>query len=104
MLASGTVRSNKGLTHWLQDNAKGIHTKYASTLLYTATFTLRNMTCTAKPCPAVSEFLHDRIGRANPNEVVDIAASIAFAVGMATFNMFLYLLPLPICIRRKFRD
>lgn len=33
-LASGTVRSNKGLTPWLQENVKGIHTKYAATLLY----------------------------------------------------------------------
>lgn len=55
-------------------------------------------------CPIVTEFLHDRVGRANPNEIVDIAASVAFAVGMAAFNMFLYLLPMPRCVRRKFRD
>lgn len=74
---------------------------------FSATFTERDMNCDAKigiTCPIVSEFLHDRVGRANPNEIVDIAASIAFAVGMAAFNMFLYLLPMPRCIRRKFRD
>lgn len=106
-LASGTVRSYKGLAPWLQTNVKGIHTRYASTLLHSATFLSRDMNCVAKNgiiCPTPADFLYDRLGKADLQETTDIAASIAFAVGLAAFNMILYLFPTPRCIRRKFKD
>uniref|UniRef100_A0A1Y9H1Y7 ABC transporter domain-containing protein n=1 Tax=Anopheles dirus TaxID=7168 RepID=A0A1Y9H1Y7_9DIPT len=106
-LGSGTIRSTKGLPGWLQDNAKGVHTKYASSLLHTVTFLGRKMNCTPANgvvCPAPADFLMERLGRANPQETTDIAASIAFALGLCAFNMILYLLPMPRFVRRKFRE
>ncbi|XP_062562156.1 ATP-binding cassette sub-family G member 5 [Armigeres subalbatus] len=106
-LASGTVRSHKGLSPWLQENAKGVHTKYASSLLHSTIFHARQMDCTpgnGVVCPQPAEYLLERIGKAHPQETTDIAACIAFALGMCAFNMFLYLLPMPRCVRRKFRD
>ncbi|KXJ71988.1 hypothetical protein RP20_CCG019201 [Aedes albopictus] len=106
-LASGTVRSHKGLSPWLQENAKGVHTKYASSLLHTTIFHTRQMECNAGAgvvCPQPAEYLLDRIGKAHPQETTDMAACIAFALGLCAFNMFLYLLPMPRCVRRKFRD
>ncbi|EAT36667.1 AAEL011269-PA [Aedes aegypti] len=106
-LASGTVRSHKGLSPWLQENAKGVHTKYASSLLHTTIFHARQMDCNPSSgvvCPQPAEYLLERIGKAHPQETTDLAACIAFALGMCAFNMFLYLLPMPRCVRRKFRD
>uniref|UniRef100_A0A182VZ54 ABC-2 type transporter transmembrane domain-containing protein n=1 Tax=Anopheles minimus TaxID=112268 RepID=A0A182VZ54_9DIPT len=106
-LASGSIRSTKGLPGWLQENAKGVHTKYASSLLHTATFLGRKMNCTPANgivCPQPADFLMERLGRANPQETTDIAASIAFALGLCAFNMILYLLPMPRFVRRKFRE
>jgi len=106
-LGSGTVRSYKGLTPWLQENTKGTHTRYASSLLHSAIFLSRRMICIPKNgvvCPSPREFLHERLGRADPNEITDISIAIAFAVGIAAFNMIIYLLPMPRCVREKFRD
>lgn len=106
-LASGTVRSFKGLAPWLQENTKGTHTKYASTLLHSAVFLSRRMNCTpggVTVCPLTSEYLYERLGRAVPQENIDMAASIGFAVGFIAFNMLLYLIPVPSFIRRKFKD
>lgn len=106
-LASGTVRSFKGLAPWLQENTKGTHTKYASTLLHSAVFLSRRMNCTPggiTVCPLTSEYLYERLGRAVPQENIDMAASIGFAVGFIAFNMLLYLIPVPSFIRRKFKD
>lgn len=92
---------------WLQENAKGVHTKYASSLLHTATFLGRKMNCTPANgivCPQPADFLMERLGRPNPQETTDIAASIAFALGLCAFNMILYLLPMPRFVRRKFRE
>src|SRR5690349_57658 len=47
-LASGTVRSYKGLSPWLQENTKGTHTRYASSLLHSAIFLSRRMNCIPK--------------------------------------------------------
>lgn len=99
--------SFKGLSPWLQDNSKGVHTKYASSLLHTTIFHARPMRCQPGPgtvCPTPADFLLERIGKAHPQETTDIAASIAFALGLCAFNMILYLLPMPRCVRRKFRD
>lgn len=106
-LASGTVRSYKGLPPWLQENTKGIHTRYASSLLHSAIFLSRRMSCVPRSgivCPSPREFLYDRLGKADPNEVTDISISIAFAIGIAAFNMIVYLIPMPKCVREKFRD
>lgn len=106
ILASGTVRSYKGLSPWLQENTKGIHTRYASSLLHSAIFLSRRMVCVPKTgivCPAPREFLYDRLG-ATPNEVTDMSISIAFAIGVAAFNAIVYLIPMPRCVREKFRD
>lgn len=106
-LASGTVRSFQGLAPWLQENTKGTHTKYASTLLHSAVFLSRRMECIPSEktvCPLTSEYLYERLGRAVPQENTDMAASIGFAVGFIAFNMLLYLIPVPSFIRRKFKD
>ncbi|XP_059219736.1 ATP-binding cassette sub-family G member 5 [Stomoxys calcitrans] len=106
-LASGTVRSFKGLQPWLQDNTKGTHTRYASSLLHSITFQTRNMNCTPTAsviCPKPADFLHERLGLADPDETIDVVASCAFAVGLAAFNMLLYMFPMPRCVRQKFRD
>ncbi|XP_058119502.1 ATP-binding cassette sub-family G member 5 [Anopheles ziemanni] len=106
-LASGTIRSTKGLLGWMQDNAKGVHTKYASSLLHTASFLGRKMNCTPANgvvCPLPADFLMERIGHSSAQETTDIAASIAFALGLCAFNMILYLLPMPRFVKRKFRD
>lgn len=106
-LASGTVRSFKGLQPWLQENTKATHTRYASTLLHSAVFLSRHMNCTpggAITCPLTTEYLFERLGRATPQENIDMAASIGFAVGFIAFNMLVYLLPMPNFIRRKYKD
>lgn len=68
-LASGTVRSFKGLQPWLQENTKATHTRYASMLLHSVIFLSRNMNCTqtgTTPCPVPADYLHDRLGRSDP--------------------------------------
>lgn len=65
-LASGTVRSYKGLQPWLQDNAKGTHTRYASFLLHNFVFLSRNINCTTTrniACRDPSEYLIERMGQ-----------------------------------------
>ncbi|XP_065371681.1 ATP-binding cassette sub-family G member 5 [Calliphora vicina] len=106
-LASGTVRSFKGLQPWLQDNTKGTHTRYASSLLHSIAFQTRTMNCTPTAsviCPKPADFLHERLGLADPDETIDVVASCAFAVGLAAFNMLLYMFPMPRCVRQKFKD
>ncbi|TMW40664.1 hypothetical protein DOY81_014256 [Sarcophaga bullata] len=106
-LASGTVRSFKGLQPWLQDNAKGTHTRYASSLLHSIAFQTRKMNCTPTAsviCPKPADFLHERLGLADPDETIDVVASCAFAIGLAAFNMLLYMFPMPRCVRQKFKD
>uniref|UniRef100_A0A6B2EL93 Putative transporter abc superfamily breast cancer resistance protein n=1 Tax=Phlebotomus kandelakii TaxID=1109342 RepID=A0A6B2EL93_9DIPT len=106
-LASGTVRSYKGLLPWLQDNSRGTHTRYASLLLHNTFFLSRPVSCTAGPqtvCVAPYDFLHERLGKADPQESVDLALSIAFPIGLAIINMILYMMPMPRFVRRKFRD
>ncbi|XP_017848497.1 ATP-binding cassette sub-family G member 5 isoform X2 [Drosophila busckii] len=106
-LASGTVRSFKGLQPWLQDNTKGTHTRYASSLLHSIAFQTRKLNCTPTAsviCPKPADFMHERLGLPDPDETIDVAASCAFAVGLAAFNMLLYLFPMPRCVRQKFKD
>ncbi|KAH8326162.1 hypothetical protein KR067_002648 [Drosophila pandora] len=124
-LASGTVRSFKGLQPWLQDNTKGTHTRYASSLLHSIAFQSRKLNCTPTAsviCPKPADFMHERLGLPDPDvrlkyfkriiinkciilqETIDVAASCAFAVGLAAFNMLLYLFPMPRCVRQKFKD
>ncbi|KAH8382363.1 hypothetical protein KR009_003091 [Drosophila setifemur] len=106
-LASGTVRSFKGLQPWLQDNTKGTHTRYASSLLHSIAFQTRKLNCTPTAsviCPKPADFMHERLGLPDPDETIDVAASCAFAVGLAAFNMLVYLFPMPRCVRQKFKD
>lgn len=106
-LASGTVRSFKGLQPWLQENTKATHTLYASLLLHSAVFSSRHMNCTPGGmivCPSPFEYLFERFGRSAPQENIDMAASIGFAIGFIAFNMLLYLIPVPSFIRRKFKN
>lgn len=100
-LGSGTVRSWKGLQPIVQDIAKAIsHSRYASELLHSAIFLSRRMSCNPKNanpsivCPSPKEFLLERLGSQNfTNEYIDISITFAFAVGLAFFNMIIYLLP-----------
>ncbi|XP_002032588.2 ATP-binding cassette sub-family G member 5 [Drosophila sechellia] len=106
-LASGTVRSFKGLQPWLQDSTKGTHTRYASSLLHSIAFQSRKLNCTPTAsviCPKPADFMHERLGLPDPDETIDVAASCAFAVGLAAFNMLVYLFPMPRCVRQKFKD
>ncbi|XP_062123964.1 ATP-binding cassette sub-family G member 5 isoform X2 [Drosophila sulfurigaster albostrigata] len=99
--------SFKGLQPWLQDNTKGTHTRYASSLLHSIAFQSRKPNCTSTAsvvCPKVADFMHERLGLPDPDETIDVAASCAFAVGLAAFNMLLYLFPMPRCVRQKFKD
>jgi ATP-binding cassette, subfamily G (WHITE), member 5 (sterolin 1) len=97
VLGSGTVRSNKGLPSILQDNAKGTHSRYASSLLHSAIFLSRRLQCVPRNgvvCPSPKEFLHERLGiSGQPNEPTEISICFAFAIGLAFFNMIVYLLP-----------
>lgn len=107
-LASGTVRSFKGLQPWIQDNTRATHTRYASSLLHSATFLVRKMNCTeisGTVCPIPNDYVHDHLGTPDGlrTQNADMAASIGFAVGFILFNMLLYLVPVPSCIRRKFK-
>lgn len=95
-LGSGTVRSYKGLPSWLQDNAKGTHARYASELLHSAIFLSRRLSCIPKNgimCTSPKEFLAERLGMSSANETISISISFAFAIGLAFFNMIIYLLP-----------
>jgi ATP-binding cassette, subfamily G (WHITE), member 5 (sterolin 1) len=106
-LSSGTVRSYRGLTPFMQENTKATHTRYVSSLLHSAIFLSRRMNCIPKngiTCPSPKEFLYERLGRSDPNEVADMSIALAFAVGFAAFNMIIYLLPMPRCVRNKFKD
>lgn len=106
-LASGTMRSFKGLQPWLQDNTRAIHTRYASRLLHSAVLSIPPMNCTPGGivvCPSVAEYFDDRFGDKEHQENNDMAASIGFATGFIAFNMLLYLVPVPNFIRRKFKD
>jgi hypothetical protein len=105
--SSGTVRSYRGLTPFMQENTKATHTRYSSSLLHSAIFLSRRMNCIPKSgitCPSPKEFLYERLGRSDPNEVADMSIALAFAVGFAAFNMIIYLLPMPRCVRNKFKD
>lgn len=97
ILGSGTVRSNKGLPAILQDNAKGTHSRYASSLLHSAIFLSRRLLCVPKngaKCPSPKEFLHERLGMSGqPNEPTEMSICIAFAFTLAFFNMIVYLFP-----------
>lgn len=107
ILSSGTVRSFRGLNPLLQENTKATHTRYASSLLHSAIFLSRRMNCIPKNgtvCPSPKEFLYERLGRSDPNEIADMSIAIAFAIGFAAFNMIIYLLPMPRCVREKFKD
>lgn len=106
-LASGTVRSFKGLQPWLQENTKAIHTRYASTLLHSAVLFTRDMNCTPnvnRVCPVAEEYFFERLGPGVKQQNIDVVAAIGFAIGSIAFNMLLYLIPVPNFIRRKFKD
>lgn len=65
-MASGTVRSHKGLQNWLQENARIIHARYASLLLHNAIFLTQPVNCTPNDritCQSPEDFLNDRLGR-----------------------------------------
>lgn len=98
VLGSGTVRSWKGLIPWLQDNAKGTQSRYTSELLHSAIFLSRRIKeCIPKngiTCPSPKEFLLERLNfQSGTNETIDISIAFAFAIGLAFFNMIIYLLP-----------
>lgn len=124
-LASGTVRSFRGIQPWLQENTKATHTRYAALLLHAALFGsgggqqlaasgassmlgdggAQLVTAGAtSSSDAAAEYVAERMGRGYSADHVDLALAVAFVVGVALVNMLLYLLPLPKHIVRKFRD
>lgn len=64
-------------------------------------FTKKNIQKLTENCVSCR---YERLGRAAPQENIDMAASIGFAAGFIAFNMLLYLVPVPSYIRRKFKD
>jgi len=63
-------RSFKGLQPWLQDNTKGTHTRYASSLLHSIAFQSRKLNCTPTAsviCPKPADFMHERLGLPDPD-------------------------------------
>lgn len=112
-LASGTVRSYQGLQPWLKNGTSALHTKYASNLFHGAVFSRRSFLCIPNErdntvCPEWKDYLFERIGRErlkdHGQEDISMVAAIIFAVGFIIFNLFLYLIPVPTFIRRKFRN
>lgn len=120
-LASGTVRSFRGIQPWLQENTKATHTRYAALLLHAALFGgsgggLRaNATTTTTAAFDVGggsggggadavEYVAERMGRTYAADHVDLVVAVAFVCGLAVLNMLLYVLPLPKHILRKFRE
>lgn len=106
MMSSGTLRSHKGLSGWLQENSKGVHMKYASQMLFNAVFLSHQSTCipSAKTvCPNIKEFVFDRVGKDSQNNT-EIIVAMAIAVGLAIFNMIIYTIPLPKFVQRKFKE
>lgn len=122
-LASGTVRSFRGIQPWLQENTKATHTRYASLLLHAAMFgsgsganassngggkagdTIVDVGGAAAAAgDAAAEYVTERMGRTYAADHVDVAVAVAFVIGLALVNMILYLVPLPKHIVRKFRE
>lgn len=121
-LASGTVRSFRGIQPWLQENTKATHTRYASLLLHAAMFgsgaggnasgsgskagdlVVDVSGGAAAAGDAAAEYVTERLGRTYAADHVDVAVAVAFVIGLALVNMILYLVPLPKHIVRKFRE
>lgn len=118
-LASGTVRSFRGIQPWLQENTKATHTRYASLLLHAAMFgSGASVNASSKAGElvvdvsggaaaagdAAAEYVTERMGRTYAADHVDVAVAVAFVIGLALVNMILYLVPLPKHIVRKFRE
>lgn len=105
-LASGTLRSFKGLSGWLQDNTKVLHMKYTSQMLFNAIFLSHQSTCVPSSrtlCPNIKEYVFDRVGKDSSNNT-EIIVALAIAVGLAIFNMIIYTIPLPRFVQRKFKE
>ncbi|XP_076653334.1 ATP-binding cassette sub-family G member 5 [Halictus rubicundus] len=123
VVASGAIRSLKGLPYWLAAVSTALPARYASLALnqlaidmpmflnlpYNETFA----------CPGVPElcrypdgrtYLIERFTREGENisEVLNVdlnlLISLAFAVGLCILNSVLYLLPLPARVKAKFRE
>lgn len=106
MMSSGTLRSYKGLSGWLQDNSKALHVKYASQMLFNSIFLSHQSTCVPSArtaCPNIKEFVFDRVGKDSQNNT-EIIVALAIAVGLAIFNMIVYTIPLPRFVQRKFKE
>ena len=106
MMASGTLRSFKGLSGWLQDNSRAIHLKYVSQMLFNSMLLSHPSTCVPSSrvtCPSVKDFVYDRVGKDSQNNT-EIIVALAIAVGLAIFNMIIYTIPLPRFVQRKFKD
>lgn len=106
MMSSGTLRSYKGLSGWLQDNSKALHVKYASQMLFNSIFLSHQSTCVPSArtaCPNLKEFVFDRVGKDSQNNT-EIIVALAIAVGLAIFNMIVYTVPLPRFVQRKFKE
>jgi hypothetical protein len=78
---------------WLQENTNGVHTKYASLLLHSATFLSRKMNCTATPttvCQSPAEFLHERLGQADPQVIFNLFVNTFIALSSAVFYLIVF--------------
>lgn len=106
MMSSGTLRSYKGLSGWLQENSKALHIKYVSQMLFNSVFLSHQSTCVPSArtvCPNIKEYVFDRVGKDSQNNT-EIIVALAIAVGLAIFNMIIYTIPLPRFVQRKFKE
>lgn len=119
-LASGTVRSFRGIQPWLQENTRATHTRYASLLLHEAMFGGARLTsdngtsdliidvttagASSGLAAAADEYVTERLGRTYAPDHWDCGVAVAFVCALALLNMVLYVLPLPKHVVRKFRE
>lgn len=123
VIASGAIRSLKGLPYWLAAVSTALPARYASLALnqlaidVPASLNLHYNESFA--CPGIPElcrypdgrsYLIERFTREGENisEVLNVdlnlLISLAFAVGLSILNSVLYLLPLPARVKAKFRE
>lgn len=111
-LASGTVRSFRGIQPWLQENTKVTHTRYAALLLHAALFgegvsggaNGEDAAVGGAAVTAAEDWVTERMGRTYGADHLDVAIAVAFVCGLALVNMLLYLVPMPKHVERKFVD
>lgn len=121
VIASGVLRSFRGLPDWLYSVSTALPSRYASLALNQLAIDMSNFDNLPYnetiACPGPEELCRYENGRSylkkrftidDNLQVLDVdlnlLISLAFSVGFVIFNSVLYLLPLPASIKIKFRE